>query len=74
MTTFVSERAFRENQLKNLKTSLRYFKNQAKAFDEATLDDLHHEKIQILQHYEVIISHIKEALALKKAEIAEQLD
>ena len=71
MTTFMTERALLLNQLKNLKKSLKHFKKRARSFDEETLDDLLHEKIQILEHYEVIISHIEEAVALKKAEIAE---
>ena len=74
MTTFMSERALLFNQLKNLKKSLNHFKKRERAFDEETLDDLLQEKIQILEHYEVIISHIEEAIALKKAEIAESRD
>ena len=71
MTTFESERAVLLNQLKNLKKSLKHFKKRARSFDEEALVDLLHEMIQILELHEVIISHIEEAVALKKAEIAE---
>ena len=59
MTTFASEQAFHENKLKNLKTSLKHFKKSLKHFNAETLDDLHHEKSQIIQHYRFVISHIQ---------------
>ena len=59
MTTFVSEQAFLENKLKNLRNSLRHFNKRLKHFNAETVDDLRHEKSQIIQHYRFLISHIQ---------------
>ena len=69
MTTFVSEQAFHENKLKNLKNSLKHFKKNLKRFDDETLEDLLHEKHQIIEHYNFLISHIQSGIEDAKKEL-----